>query len=44
MYLFSYVKFKRVDRYSSSTPPLSGPISSLGFPLQRVCNKVLMSE
>ena len=29
------MKFKRADRKSRTTPPLSGPHSPLGLPLQR---------
>jgi hypothetical protein len=41
---FSYVKFKRDDRLSRIMPPLSGPFSPLGFPLQSVCDKVFNAK
>jgi hypothetical protein len=40
----SYVKFKRDDRLSRIMPPLSGPFSPLGFPLQSVCDKVFNAK
>ena len=43
-FFVSYVKLKRDDRTSSITPPLSGPISPLGFPFQSVCNIVLNAK
>jgi hypothetical protein len=34
-----YVKFKRFDKNSRTSSPLTGPTSPLGFPLQGVCNE-----
>ena len=36
---FVYVKFKLADRYSRTTPSLSGPQSPLGLTLQRGYNR-----
>jgi hypothetical protein len=41
---FDYVKFKRADRKSRTTPPLSGPDNPLGLPLQSGWNKLKVTS